>query len=91
MTGTGTATWSVRGRAEADVVGGPPALEQRVDTLERRLRTMATEVEHAERRAVEKARAHVSEVSLDVQARARRDVGEVRDVLLLVTEPNWQM
>ncbi len=62
-----------------------------MDTLERRLRTMATEVEHAERRAVEKARAHVSEVSLDVQARARRDVGEVRDLLLLVTEPNWQM
>lgn len=38
---------------------------------------------------MEKAKAHVSEVALDVQARGMCDVNDVRDLLLRVTEPTW--
>jgi hypothetical protein len=91
VTGSGRATWSVRGRGEGHAPGEPPTVEQRLDRLEAALRAVRDEVEHAERRAVEKAKAHVSEVALDVQARAKRDMGEVRDLLPGVTEPTWQV
>ena len=88
-TGLGSGTWGFRGRAEGRAPGEPPTVEQRLDALEAGLGAVRDEVEHAERRAVEVAKAHVSEVSLDVQARAKRDVDEVRDLLLRVTEPTW--
>ncbi len=89
VSGSGVGTFSVTARDESHVPGEPPTVEQRLEAVEAGLRSVQHEVEQAERRAVEKAKAHVAEVSLDVQARAKRDMGEVRDLLLRVTEPTW--
>ena len=52
---------------------------------------MRGEVTDAERRAVHKARDYASQVAAEVLDDARREVGAVRDLLLRVTEPNWQV
>ncbi len=91
VTASRTTTWSVESGSEGGAPGEPPTVEQRLASVEAGLRAVQDEVQEAERRAVEQAKAHVAQVSLDVQATAKRDVDEVRDLLLRVTEPTWQV
>ena len=92
VAGSGTAMWSVRAKGVgARAWREPPTIEQRLDALEAGLTAVHDDAQHAERGAVEKAKAHVADVSLDVQARAERDMREVRDLLLSVTAPTWQV
>lgn len=74
--------------ATGTVTGGePPTVEQRLDVLEAWIGAVRGEVSNATRRAVETAKAHTSDVLEDAQ----REVGEVRALLLRVTEPTPQV
>lgn len=87
----GSATSSTMAAISTVTEGEPPTVEQRLTALEAALGAVRGEVSDAERRAVETAKAHASEVAGDALQDAQREVGEVRALLLRVTEPNWQV
>jgi hypothetical protein len=90
-TGSGVTTWTGTARGTAPRIGDPPTVEKRLDAVERDLEAMRGEVAQVERRTLKRTGQEAARLAGDAQVRTRRQVDEVRDLLLKVTEPNRQV
>ena len=82
-------SWNVEHALDVDRPGDARTVEQRLEALEADQRAHQDVVEAAKQQAVEAAKVHAEAMSTGLQAKADRDVSEVRDLLLRVTDPTW--
>ncbi len=82
-------SWNAERAPDADRPGDTRTGEQRLEALEADQRARQDVVEAAKQQAAEAAKMHAEAMSTGLQAKADRDVSEVRDLLLRVIKPTW--